>query len=291
MVSRGELTINGSVHLRARDYTPSTGTFTSRDAVDGDNGMPTVSNPYHYTYNDPLNNADPNGMHSGPSNDADHSAKPTVVKLSLNSEAMKPFEALGRVELAGFIPEDISQLGPYGLFKGDNRPFANGPIPVDHSRFYMSLDFAASKGYVHVNPTCPVDGPCGDAWPVSFNPDINWGFHASLWQHNTYMAIEPGGDGQEIVIRWSVVHGGRQTFNGIIPTELTRLAFDGTLSIRHLGDRSYSVQYDGDCFPSVEAYAVGGNGSRVAIMQMASEGPHAGIAFWRKCHVNYSGSV
>jgi RHS repeat-associated protein len=58
---RGELTINGSVHLRARDYSPGPGTFTKTDPLLGVAGTTTVANPYHYTDNDPLNKTDPSG--------------------------------------------------------------------------------------------------------------------------------------------------------------------------------------------------------------------------------------
>ena len=58
---RGELTLDGLVHLRNRDYDPTTGTFTTRDPMGGVDGTPTVANPYHYADNDPLNKIDPMG--------------------------------------------------------------------------------------------------------------------------------------------------------------------------------------------------------------------------------------
>lgn len=61
---RSELTVNGEglTYLRARWYDPETGTFSTRDPLDGVNGTPTVANPYHYADNDPLNKTDPTGM-------------------------------------------------------------------------------------------------------------------------------------------------------------------------------------------------------------------------------------
>jgi RHS repeat-associated protein len=60
---RGETTIDGqTIDLRARDYDPATGTFTTRDPLDGVNGTTTVANPYHYVGNDPLNMVDPLGL-------------------------------------------------------------------------------------------------------------------------------------------------------------------------------------------------------------------------------------
>ncbi len=50
------------VNLQARDYDPTTGTFTSMDPLDGVDGTTTTANPYAYVYNDPLNQTDPTGM-------------------------------------------------------------------------------------------------------------------------------------------------------------------------------------------------------------------------------------
>lgn len=61
---RGELLLGGLVHLRARDLDPSTGTFTSRDPVDGFAGTTTIANPYHYADNDPVGKVDPLGLYA-----------------------------------------------------------------------------------------------------------------------------------------------------------------------------------------------------------------------------------
>jgi len=79
---RGELTINGVLHLRARDYDARTGTFTKRDPLDGIDGTATVSNAYHYTDNDPLNRSDPSGMRPGPSTDSDAAPPPPPAPAS-----------------------------------------------------------------------------------------------------------------------------------------------------------------------------------------------------------------
>ena len=62
---RGELTIAGLTHLRARDYDPATGTFTTTDPLNGIPGTSTANNPYHYADNDPLNRSDPSGLQAG----------------------------------------------------------------------------------------------------------------------------------------------------------------------------------------------------------------------------------
>jgi RHS repeat-associated protein len=59
---RGELTVNGLTHLRARDYDASTGQFLSVDPLESPVGSVTGGNPYHYVGNDPLNYVDPSGM-------------------------------------------------------------------------------------------------------------------------------------------------------------------------------------------------------------------------------------
>ncbi|HET9061022.1 MAG TPA: DUF6531 domain-containing protein [Acidimicrobiales bacterium] len=60
---QGELTTGGLVDLRARDYDPLTGRFTSVDPLPGVPGDVLAANPYPYAGNDPLDMADPLGMH------------------------------------------------------------------------------------------------------------------------------------------------------------------------------------------------------------------------------------
>lgn len=59
---RGELSADGLVHLRAREYAPSLGRFTTQDPLDGQPGQVTVADPYPYASNDPLNQIDPLGL-------------------------------------------------------------------------------------------------------------------------------------------------------------------------------------------------------------------------------------
>lgn len=59
---RGEVTLNGDVHLRNRDYDPHTGLFLSPDPLEGVPGTPTETNPWHYADNDPVNKVDPLGL-------------------------------------------------------------------------------------------------------------------------------------------------------------------------------------------------------------------------------------
>ena len=56
------------------DYDPTTGTFLTRDPLDGVDGTPTTeANPYHYADNDPLNKTDPLGLRPGVrEREADH---------------------------------------------------------------------------------------------------------------------------------------------------------------------------------------------------------------------------
>lgn len=59
---RGELHVDSLVHLRARDYEPSTGLFTLVDPLPGVEGEVTAASPYPYATNDPLNQIDPLGL-------------------------------------------------------------------------------------------------------------------------------------------------------------------------------------------------------------------------------------
>ena len=59
---RGELHMDGLIHLRARDYTPTTGRFTTRDPVDGSPGRSAAWNAYPYALNSPVVEVDPTGL-------------------------------------------------------------------------------------------------------------------------------------------------------------------------------------------------------------------------------------
>jgi RHS repeat-associated protein len=62
---RGELTLDDEVHLRARDYHPDTGLFSTPDPLDSVDATPTNGHTYHYADNDPLNKTDPLGLRPG----------------------------------------------------------------------------------------------------------------------------------------------------------------------------------------------------------------------------------
>ena len=61
---RGEYYYDKTLYLRNRLYDPTTGSFLSRDPMDGVDGTTTVANPYHYADNDLLNRVDPMGLRS-----------------------------------------------------------------------------------------------------------------------------------------------------------------------------------------------------------------------------------
>lgn len=60
---RGELTIHNVTHLRARDYQPSIGAFTTTDPAPGVPGTTTLNNRYTYVNNNPLHLIDPLGLY------------------------------------------------------------------------------------------------------------------------------------------------------------------------------------------------------------------------------------
>jgi RHS repeat-associated protein len=58
----GELALGDTIDLRARDYDPTTGRFTTRDPLDLLPGKVQIDNPYSYANDDPVNLADPLGQ-------------------------------------------------------------------------------------------------------------------------------------------------------------------------------------------------------------------------------------
>ena len=61
---RGELMSDSLIYLRARNYQPYTGEFSSRDQMPGRIGSTVLANVYHYVDNAPLMRIDPTGMYS-----------------------------------------------------------------------------------------------------------------------------------------------------------------------------------------------------------------------------------
>lgn len=59
---RGELATTTGLHLRARDYEPTTGTFTTPDPLDGLPSTTVETSRYQYAFNDPVQWTDPNGL-------------------------------------------------------------------------------------------------------------------------------------------------------------------------------------------------------------------------------------
>ena len=59
---RGELTLDNLTYLRARNFQPTLGQFTTTDPAPGKVGRTTLSNEYTYTNNSPLQHIDPLGL-------------------------------------------------------------------------------------------------------------------------------------------------------------------------------------------------------------------------------------
>lgn len=60
---RGELTLDNHIYLRARNYQPTLGQFTTIDPVNGLPGTTTLNNNYTYANNNPLHLIDPLGLY------------------------------------------------------------------------------------------------------------------------------------------------------------------------------------------------------------------------------------
>jgi RHS repeat-associated protein len=139
---RGELTIAGLTHLRARDYDPTTATFTTTDPLDGIDGTTVRNNPYHYTNNNPLNLTDPTGEQPLDSNFA-----------CINQQ-------LTDVSTTGIVPDDV-----HTFFDGVNacegyQRFTTRPKEIIHQTAGLVMGPGAELfGIV----TCLSGEGCGDA--------------------------------------------------------------------------------------------------------------------------------
>lgn len=89
---RGEIHTGHLVHLRARDYDPAAGVFSTTDPLDGISGTPTLNHPYHYADNDPINKIDPTGL--TPIADSTFDLYPGLLALGTVARATIPLAPL-----------------------------------------------------------------------------------------------------------------------------------------------------------------------------------------------------
>lgn len=180
--------------------------FTSRDPLDGVSGTTTVANPYHYTYNDPLNKVDPTGLR--PSDDGfdepkqpdptpcsaaagapgflgsgsamNHRPDATGATAQLYQFSIPTKPCKGVVRMNGFIQQD-AVAAPLGILSmGDNRSF-DARSTGRESRGSIELDFQRGTGSLFVNYACHVLNP-GSINPACYSADpIGGGRHRHRW--------------------------------------------------------------------------------------------------------------
>lgn len=253
---RGELTLGALVHLRARDYQPTTAGFTTTDPLEGVPGTPTIAHPYHYADNNPLNKTDPTGMRPGASPLASdpvassptprlpsrkYGARPTIAFFRLPKPLSAPMPSgFGTVETSFFIKECIV----LGNTKGDCRDFSSHAGPTN-ARVFISMNFDTGSGYVRVNPSCiELRGErCVDALPIT------WGSRPMGSLKNTQNWVSAAVSASSVSLNATFVDSFAKFTTGIAP------AINGTLSVLH-GRTAGSIgaDYKGDPFPSVETY-------------------------------------
>ncbi len=271
---RGELHVGGLVNLRSRDLDPTLGRFTTTDPVNGVPGTTTATNQYAYAGNDPVGMVDPQGLRP---------KDRELLRFIVNGGGFAGFEDLGTLEVAGFIPAEVSDFFGIGLYLGDDRPFAQNAIPADQSRFFARIDFETGEGVIRVTDTISADGEHFPAWPIVFNAN-GAGVPNDWWNQKTnYFSLGRSTDGTAIRLDWSVVHGDRRFFAGPFFTVLQRPSMDGSLTVRRLSEASVQVTYAGDCFPSVEAQLLPPGGGRLRAMQFESMDPASGQAIAPNC--------
>jgi RHS repeat-associated protein len=145
---RGELHLDTQIHLRAHNYQPLHGRFTSIDPLEGVAGTPTISYPYHYTDNNPLNAADPSGL------------QPSDVDLGLLQQSGGGGGGVAMVGLAGPPPTPILIGGGTALAGGVG--IASGTT--------ITLGTATGIGLVGVAIGCLI--ACDEWWDLPDLPDL-----------------------------------------------------------------------------------------------------------------------
>ncbi|HJQ75706.1 MAG TPA: DUF6531 domain-containing protein [Acidimicrobiia bacterium] len=301
---RGELHVGDLIYLRNRYLDPHLGRFTTADPLNGIPGTTTVANQYHYANNNPIELTDPVGLRARDrdilatsSGDGPHplaTAVDQAAELNLDQSAFGVFEDFGALEVAGFIPEAVSRILGAAVYQGDGpRGFASGPLDREKHRFFLGLDFQTGNTRIHVSKTCDWTGnPCWSALPVVIGHPLIVGdlkgsgaeFVGAQLSNWFYFEKQIGGDA--VKVGWSVLHGDT-SWKGAF----TRVPFDGSLTLRPLGDQNLQVDYKGDCFPNVEAHMVREAGVRTVVMQVSHLGTTQGLAVAGDCKATFTGAI
>ena len=137
---RGELHVGDTVYLRFRDHVPGLGRFLTSDPLPGMAGATIVVNGYAYAANDPIQFQDPFGLRA-----VDGTLGLPVVnvrrKLRFSPDFADRFTSLGRLEVAGFIPGETSELlGVFGLYEGRRPRFLDQWRHSDGSEQVLRVD-------------------------------------------------------------------------------------------------------------------------------------------------------
>jgi RHS repeat-associated protein len=247
---------NGTYHLRARQYNPSTGSFTQVDPMPYGAGS-AYESAYVYAGARPTVMVDPSGLRGrvalqsgGGSNPV--SPQPTVQTWSI-SPASRDW---GRFELRAFISTAASG-GWLAESAGDNRSFTSSATCAD-SRACISVDFQAGTVRLEVNTSCNKSKSKCVA-PSSHNSMNVSGSSSSLkLDYHLTNPKAPLGDSPAIDGTW----------------RFSEAQFTSTCMTRP-GNSCPSVpgvktSFDGDAYPSWEVYHYSQNpsGGPQAVMQM-----------------------
>lgn len=215
-------------------YDPTTGTFITRDPMDGINGTTTEANPYHYVDNDPVNKVDPLGLRP-----RDTDIVPSPVSGASDCSAVNPPQFItdgrswnqrpdpdgataqvasfdlpvlpckGMIRVNGFIASRLPQFDnvPLVIGAGDDRPF-NTRSTARESRMSFELNFVTGQGQVFVNYSCTVVPlkRCFSADPIAYGAiDLttsrNWSGFSEV---DVRCSTSSSGANDQLDLKWNV---------------------------------------------------------------------------------------
>ena len=272
---RGELQTTNTIHLRHRDYQPTTGTFTTTDPMAGVDGTPTVANPYHYADSNPINEVDPLGLRP-----MDDDLSYGGAKAEFTYANFTPQPGRGRVRIALYIPTETAGLSIFGVntpmsSHGDHR----GPDPYAHdsrSRAVATVDYEAGRAEFRINPSCGTGGPpddCHSALPIidDFGSGSYWFQGLPFVDDSNRVTMSARGNG-EIYIRYAILNSDKR-----LVANFARI--NGTFELKPVGRTAVCLDYSRDSYPAMEAYQYIGRQSPIDILRQGDAwGPTAGLA-------------
>jgi RHS repeat-associated protein len=288
---RGELTVDNQLNLRARNYQSTIGMMTSRDPAPGQPGTTTLTNPYHYADNNPLNRTDPTGQTDQAATNGSPVGTSTAfgaesatggatgASTSIPRQSFTPRPGWGVVVFNAFISA-CDAGGSFAPSAGNCRQFSPRGDCSESYKICLIVDFEAGWVEGSISSTCrPDGGSCKDALP------LGEGNRADLSVLQTsngprveaeIVGLNPYAPRGIPAINLTIAFGSGVALEQTFGPRSDRLQWEPAYGYEFTSRSAFVVKAEGDDFPSWEAYRLR-DGTLDTLFQKREEPPVLGV--------------